>query len=101
MIKTLTSAALVLSGVGLAACSSSAPPAATPKPSTPAAATSKLTDFQQCVQAYEQHPNEDARQVVPETPACRVIPLGEAEYGALNDGAQDDNPATAEPRQRH
>jgi hypothetical protein len=97
-IKTLTTAAVVLCGVGLAACGvSPAPPAATPKSSASPAATPKLTDFQQCVQAYERHMNEDARQVVPDTPACRLIPLGEAEYGALNDAAQDDNPATAEP----
>jgi hypothetical protein len=99
MIKTLTTAAVVLCGIGLAAGGgSSAPSAATPKSSArPPAATANLTNFQKCVQAYEQHPNEDARQVVPDTPACRVIPLGEAEYGALNEAAQDDNPATAEP----
>lgn len=57
----------------------------------------KLTSFQQCVQAYEQHPNETAQQIVPSTQGCRVIPLGEAKVTALMDAANHDNPATVKP----
>jgi hypothetical protein len=57
----------------------------------------KLSDFGQCVAAYEAQPNEDAQQIVPATPACRVIPLGQAEVTALFDASHHDNPATARP----
>jgi hypothetical protein len=56
-----------------------------------------LTAFQQCVQAYEQHPSETAQQIIPATPGCRTIPLGQAKVTALMDAAQDENPATAQP----
>lgn len=56
-----------------------------------------LTAFQQCVQAYEQHPSEDAQQIVPDTPGCRVSPVGQAKVTALFDAARDDNPATVTP----
>jgi hypothetical protein len=82
MKQLIIGAAAAAAIAGLTACSSPAP---------------RLTSFQQCVQAYEQHPNETPIQVVPATPGCRVIPLGQAKIAALWDAARGDNPTTAKP----
>jgi hypothetical protein len=56
-----------------------------------------LTSFQQCVQAFEQNPNDFTDQVVPSVPGCQAIPAQQAQIEALFDAVRHDNPANVQP----